>query len=95
MTINEISKQLEELSVGNYFNHTKMNKGWVKNYLNTIFYRTGVDTKQAVFEIALPDGWWTVFVTHYGNGRGDFDYTIPETREDEAKMFNKFYNSTK
>ena len=82
MTIPQVASQLIGLSVGGYINGEKFS---VDRLVNTIAAWFKVDGKQRiVMEIALPDGRWFFTVNHYGSGRDAFDYTIPETREQEA-----------
>lgn len=84
MTIPQVASQLIGLSVGGYINGEKFT---VDRLVNTIAaWFNGEAKERIVMEIALPDGRWFFTVNRYGYGRDAFDYTIPETREQEAAI---------
>lgn len=85
MTLHEISSQLYSLSVDGFFNHQKVTASWLKNHIQENLVQRGKDS--FVMEILLPDGWWHFAVHKFTDGnRIGYDYTIPDTREQEAYM---------
>ena len=84
MTIQEVSKQLIQLSVAGYINGEKFTADRLTNQIASWF--RGSSKSRIVMEIALPDGRWFFSVNRFGNGRDGFDYTIPENREEEAAI---------
>lgn len=79
MTINEISNQLYNLSVGHYFNGEKFTKTELKHYISNML-RT---SDRVVMEITLMDGRWYFTVDRFANRKDGYDYYIPDTREHE------------
>ena len=91
MTIHEISDQLHSISVGGYFNREKFTSGRLRNYIEAMT-RT---SDSVIMEIALPDGWWFFKVYRYRveRGRFQYDYYIPETRDQELPIKNELFHS--
>lgn len=90
MTIHELSTQLHNSSVGGYFNGQKFSRWELERYIRLSF-RPEVSLKlgnRLVMEIALPDGRWFFTVNRYSDASDGFDYTIPEDREQEAKLLS-------
>lgn len=88
MTIHQIAQQLFDSSVAGYFNGEKFTRRELELYIASMF-REGTSLKagnRLVMEIALPDGRWYFFITHYGAGADEFDYTIPDDRDQEAQI---------
>lgn len=85
MTLHEISTQLHSLSVGGFFNREKFSRDRLESQLRYAFLDAPAGSRY-VIEIALPDGWWYCSIYHYGTGRDQFDYCIPDNREQEAKI---------
>lgn len=88
MTIHELASQLHGLSVGGHFNGLKFSKRELESYISNMF-RTGVSLKlgnRLVMEIALPDGRWLFTVNRFSPATDGFDYTIPDTREEESRI---------
>ena len=88
MTILELSSQLHALSVGGHINGLKLSKRELESYISNMF-RTGVSLKlgnRLVMEIALPDGRWLFTVNRFSDAADGFDYTIPDTREQEGRL---------
>ena len=81
MTKLELTTQLMNLAVAGYFNGEKFNKERLNNYIGKMCRNNG---DKLFMEIALPDGRWLFKITHCADG--DWDYYIPETREQEAKL---------
>lgn len=86
MTISQCARQLHDLSVGGYFNGEKFTVDRLTNMIASLF--NGSTKKHIVLQIALPDGWWFFTINHYNESRDGFDWTIPETREQEAKVLS-------
>ena len=80
MSIREITNQLYDLSVGGYFNGEKFTKTRLNTYITNMF-KTG---NKLIMQIALPDGWWFFKINKFANG--EYDYTIPDTREQEQRI---------
>ena len=91
MTIHELSEQLHSLSVGGYFNREKFSVERLQAQIEALT-RT---SDSVIFEIALPDGWWYFKIYKYGmeRGRGQYDYYIPETRDQELRIKNELFRS--
>lgn len=88
MTIHYLASQLHSLSVGGYFNGERFTVKELEGYISSMF-RPGVTLKagnRLVMEIALPDGRWFFFITRFSDKPDGFDYTIPENREEEARI---------
>lgn len=86
MTIHEVSTQLHNLSVAGYFNGEKFTKRQLEHVIAQSF-RPEAQLKagnQLVMEIALRDGRWLFTVNKYADSPDSYDYTIPDTREQEA-----------
>lgn len=92
MTLNEIAKQLESLTIDNFFNREKMPRHWIGNQLNTHFVR-GKSNRPFVVEVALPDGWWFVKVYKVPNVPNCYDYYIPETREENEALWKSLWDN--
>ena len=86
MTIHELSNQLYNLSVAGYFNGEKFTKRQLENHIASAFRGALKAGNRYVMEIALPDGRWLFTVNRFANTSDGFDYTIPDTREEEAKI---------
>lgn len=87
MTIYELTNQLHSLSVAGYFNGEKRTEKWLRTYIQAMF-RSGVNS--LVMEIALPDGRWLFEVDRWREGGHDqYGYTIPETRDQENRLYEK------
>lgn len=89
MTIREVSSQLHNLSVAGYFNGEKFTKRELERFI-AHWFRPGVDLKagnRLVMETVLHDGQrWFFTVDRWGDGPDGFDYTIPDNREQEARI---------
>ena len=81
MTKAELVSQLMDLSVAGYFNGEKFSKERLNTYISKMCRNAG---DKLYMEISLPDGRWLFKITRYADG--DWDYYIPETREQEAKL---------
>lgn len=85
MTQTELVNQIYGLSVAGYFNGEKFSKERLNTYIGKMCYNVG---DKLYMEISLPDGRWLFKITHYADG--DWDYYIPDTREQEAKLTAEF-----
>ena len=81
MTKLELTTQLRNLSVDGYFNGEKFTKERFNTYIGKMCRNVG---DKLFMEISLPDGRWLFRITHCGDG--EWDYYIPNTREQEAKL---------
>lgn len=84
MTIREVCKQLYDLSVGGYFNGEKFTLERLINQTKNMFRGTLKGGNRLVMQVALPDGWWYFYIVEYA--KGQFDYYIPDTREQEKRV---------
>ena len=84
MTIREVCKQLYDLSVGGYFNGEKFTLDRLINQTKNMFCTPLKGGDRLVMQIALPDGWWNFYIVEYD--KGQFDYYIPDTREQEKRV---------
>ena len=90
MTLREISSQLHSLSVDGFFNRQKVTVRWLEDYISTMLVRA--DGNSLVMEIALRDGWWHFTIYKFkSGGKISFDYTIPDTREQEARVLSDLW----
>ena len=87
MTIYDITQQLHSISLAGYFNCEKRSVEWLRTYIQSMF-RAGGDS--LIMEIAMPDGRW-LFEVHRWTERGgaQYDYYLPETREQEDRLYKK------
>ena len=81
MTKLELTSQLMNLAVAGYFNGEKFSKARLNNYIGKMCRNVG---DKLFMEISLPDGRWLFKITHCADG--DWDYYIPDTREQENKL---------
>ena len=83
MTLAEMAKAVYKHSVGHVLNGQKMKEAdmhyWFKRMLN--------GKKSVVFTMQFPDGEWLCEAVHEDWG---YDYIVPDTREEEAKILQKF-----
>ena len=86
MTIKYLASQLHDLSLGGYFNGQKVSKQWLESYISKAFQSQLKLGNRLVMEIALPDGRWLFTINRFSDSADGFDYTIPETREQEARI---------
>lgn len=87
MTIKEITNQLYDLSVAGYFNGEKFTKQRLYNQIKSLFRGTTrkiADHPVVVQQISLYDGCWFFYIIEYA--KGEFDYFIPDTREQEKRV---------
>ena len=88
MTLNEITKQLFNLSIGGYFNREKFTETRLRNYITAM--TRGENLRPVVMEIALPDGWWNFEIHRLPEiGKDFYDYSIPENREQEKAVLGR------
>ena len=88
MTIHEISNQLHALSVDGIFNGEKFAKRELEHYINNCFEKGSLKLKnRLVMEINLRDGKWLFTVDRFSDSVNGFDYYIPDTREQEAHIW--------
>lgn len=92
MTLREVSTQLFDLSIDGFFNREKFSRARLHNYLRDMLREPQALAipNTLVIEIALPDGWWHCTVSRFGTM---FDYWIPDTREQEAKLLEKLVSA--
>ena len=80
MTKAELVNQLFDLSVAGYFNGEQFTKTRLNAYITNMF-KSG---QRLVMNIALPDGRWYFYINKYNDN--EYDYVIPDTREQEERI---------
>ena len=83
MTLKETANQIYGLTIAGYINDVKFTKKEFQNYMDHFFKHIGV--KKHIIQIALPDGKWLCKITEYAEGQ--YDYYLPDTREQENRLF--------
>ncbi|MCC8157283.1 MAG: hypothetical protein LIO54_08410 [Oscillospiraceae bacterium] len=91
MTLHQVADQLFNLSVAGYFNGEKFTRERLYAHLKC-FLRPEVGNAM-IMTISLPDGVWYFKVNHYGKGADEYDYDLPETREQERRIKHLLYTS--
>lgn len=89
MTLHETAQSLFGLSVAGYFNGEKFSLKQLENYIKQSFKGTLKLGNRLVMEIALPDGRWLCEVIRYADRNDGWSYEIPETREEEQRIWSK------
>ena len=89
MTIHEIASQLIQTSVAGYINGEKFTVARLENQIKAQMRVTN----RLVYEISLLDGRWYFKIVRYGTGTDDYDYIIPDTREQESRLKAEFHAS--
>ena len=87
MTLNNVCNQLVSMAMAGRINGEKFNDYTLANYLEHWFAPDRVRPDNKWFmTISLPDGEWMFYVYRYNNTPDGYDYYIPDTREQEAKL---------
>lgn len=84
MTIKEIAGQLHKMSKG-HINGEK----FTKRELENVFQMWMRNSTRYIGSITLPDGEWLFSLDRFGDKADQFDYTIPDTREQEMELMYK------
>ena len=82
MTLAEVTNQIISLSVKRNINGEKRSSDWVKTYITKMV--GDEDEKEVYMTILLPDGEWLFSVDYCS---GEWGYYIPDTREQECRLF--------
>lgn len=92
MTIREIANQLYDLSIDGWFDREQFTRSELEQRIRSQFRgEVGFAVPHTMlFEIALPDGWWLFTITHFGDKADEYGYCIPETRDQENKLWRQF-----
>jgi len=83
MTKLELVNQLTDLAIDNRFNAEKFSKKRLHTYISKMCRNIG---DSLVMNISLPDGDWYFRINRYS--ATEYDYEIPETREQETRIIN-------
>ncbi|MCD7824203.1 MAG: hypothetical protein LUG86_09375 [Oscillospiraceae bacterium] len=92
MTLNQAADQIYNLSLGGYFNREKFTADGWRRHVNVLMRHpeTLKIHNTLVQEIALEDGHWLFTISYIpsckGDGRGEYGWAIPETREEEQRL---------
>ena len=81
MTKLELVNQLADLAVDNRFNGETFGKKRLYTYISKMCRNIG---DSLVMNISLPDGDWYFKINRYSTA--DYDYYIPDTREQEMRI---------
>jgi len=85
MTLNETINQIYDLTVDGIINGEKFTRKQFSEILKHFFKELSFD--QLIFEITLPDGNWLVKLYKWDNK--EYDYFLPDTREQEKKLYRE------
>lgn len=90
MTIRELATQLHTLTNGHIngeaFTKTELIRVismWTRDMSHNKI------TNSHVIEVELPDGNWLATIDHYGTAPDTFGYHIPESREEEQRLWKR------
>jgi len=94
MTIHDIATQLYNLTFDGFVNGEKFTKrgletairAWMRDVSGNKIPNTHV------IEACLPDGRWLVTITKFADRPDGYDYSIPDTREEEARIWARLAN---
>ncbi len=89
MTIRELSAQIHSLATGHRINGEARSKQWLEHYIRKMFSTGSKLHNKIVMEIQLPDGNWLMTINRYADMTDGFDYTIPDNREQERRIWNE------
>jgi len=90
MTIREISSQLLHIAIDGRINGEKFSKAGLERYISTMFRGGDLKLGNAIaMEINLRDGHWLFTVERFSNEADGFDYYIPDTREQEDRIWKR------
>ena len=81
MTINEIAGQLHKMSKGHVFG-----RRYTKRELESKLRLTMARRNEYTGIITLADGEWLFSLSKFGDKADQFDYYIPDTREQETEL---------
>lgn len=88
MTIHEIAHQLYNLSIDGFINGEKFSRRELEDAIKR--WMTNPEKlripNRYVIEISLRDGRWFATIDKVPGG---YDYTIPDTREEEARLIEQ------
>lgn len=93
MTFTEMAKQIYDLAVPSAFeNGTRYcftsEKPWTYGHMVSHMKKMLDGNTSCLWPICLPDGRWTIRITHMG--RGQWDYYLPDTKAQERRMIQEF-----
>lgn len=88
MTLHEAASSLHRIANGN-INGEHWTLKQFENYIRAMFRGTPKLGNRIVCEVKLPDGCWASEIIRYADRPDGWDYEIPETREQEARIWAK------
>lgn len=88
MTIHEVATQMHKLS-GGRLNGEQFSKRELEGYISRMFKGELALKNSLVMQIALPDGEWLCTVDRFADAADSFDYYIPDTRGQEARIWER------
>lgn len=91
MTINNIINNLYSISIDGKFNGERFTKTGFSNAVkNHWIYNNGeLISKELYLEISLADGDWLMKIFQYRDSNDGWDYYIPNTKEEEKKLYDE------
>lgn len=86
MTLHQVTDSLYSLS--HIFNGEHFTRERLHKYVSALLCK-GIPKlgNRIAFEITLPDGCWLFEIIRYNDNRDGYDYYIPETREQETRIW--------
>lgn len=91
MTLHEISNQIYDLTIDGFVNGERFTRReleqairrWMRNPERNKIPNT------CVIEVCLMDGRWLATIDRFADRPDGYDYTIPDNREQEARIYQK------
>ena len=81
MTFTDTINQIYDLTIAGFINGEKFTKTEFKEALKHWL----LAKNSYIIEISLPDGRWLCKISKFANG--EYDYFLPETREQEKRLY--------
>ena len=95
MTIHEVSTQLFNITLGGFVNGEKFTKRELEHVIHVwMEVHDPSHNKVAnshLIELCLRDGRWYATIDKFADRPDGFDYYIPDTREEESRLLDKFF----
>lgn len=87
MTIHELANAIINTAIDGKFNGEQITRRGLEHYLAKMFTGDLKLGNRLVASINLPDGEWLFEVVHYNDLPDGYDFIIPETREQEERLW--------
>ena len=86
MTLNQTLRSVHSLSHG-VINGERMSLKRLTAIVTGLFRGTPKLGNRVAIEVTMPDGVWLCEIVRYADRRDGYDYDLPETREQEARIW--------